>query len=245
MDTQQLVILIARDKLVRNAVFDKDFSDPLVVNRLEMYSSMAHPSVRMSDVLDLVPLMLIRASMKQKANQQHGGADSKFGISNVFNVSKSVILDGLTVTLRSVLDRDFDKNRIDNNLIDGATNRERYLVAYKSTYIKLRQKYPRVADKEIKAKVDKIVTEELKKEEKRKDVLDNKYVLAEVNASSDKQTIHSTDEPVVVRGEVVNNYEEGVKIINSSKPNSTLDAQLSLPLSEAPVGSTGASLITV
>jgi hypothetical protein len=54
----------------------------------------------------------------------------KIGGSNLQTTEKkhkNIILEGISVTLRSILKRKFDENRIDNNLREGAKERKAYL----------------------------------------------------------------------------------------------------------------------
>lgn len=233
MDTQQLVVLICRDPKIRGKIFDGDLDDPVVKSRLAMYKSLASPEVDMDQVLELVPLMLIRASLRQQGGE--------ITLSEVISTGKSVVMNGINVTMRSILDRDFDKDRIDNNLRDGAANRQRYIDKYKVVYAKLIKQYPRASKTELKTKADQIVTADLEKEADRKDVLDTKYTITQVD--KDKQTLSVTDVPVVLEGDVKVDYGEARRILASDVPKSVLDVPLSDPLPEEPVGKTGASII--
>lgn len=233
MDTQQIVVLICRDPKIRGHIFSGDVNNPIVQARLAIYQSLA-PEVNMAEVLELVPLMLMRASLHQQA-----GA---LKLSDVVKTGKSVIMNGITVTMRSILERDFDKDRIDNNLRDGAANRKRYIDKYQVAYVKLREKYPRMSKNEVKLRADDMAMSAMAKEDARKDVLDTKYAVTEVKPG-EKQTIVVTNDPVVVDGPTKMDYAEGVKILSQEKPVDALDVQISAPLPEEPVGKTGASLI--
>lgn len=234
MDTQQIVVLICRDPKIRGKIFDGDLNDPIVQSRLAVYESLAAPDVDMSQVIGLVPLMLMRASLRQQ------GGEIK--LSEVISTGKSVIMNGINVTMRSILDRDFDRDRIDNNLRDGAANRKRYIDKYKVVYSQLRKQHPRANKAVLQAKTDEIVMADMAKEAARKDVLDTKYTITQVNPG-DKQIVHVTEVPVMMEGDVKVDYDEARRILANEKPKSALDVPLSVPLPEEPVGKTGASII--
>lgn len=244
MDTQQLVVMISRDKLVRGAVFDKSYErDPVVKHRLQMYSDLADRSgVSMDDVLQLVPHMLTRASFRRL--QKGGVDDSDIGFTDILAMTKGVIMDGITVTMRSILDRTFDKSRIDDNLREGAANRKKYVTKFKDTYLEMRKTHPTMPKNQLMTRVDAIVTKEMQEEAVRKTITDTKYTVTEVPLASGKQeeqTIITTDKPLTVSG--TKNYHAATNLINAQTPDTALDKQISIPLSEAPVGKTGASIV--
>lgn len=234
MDTQQLVILICRDPKIRGHIFDGNLDLPIVKARLDIYKGMAAPSVNMNDVLEMVPLMLSRASLKQQ-----GG---KISLSDVISLGKNVVMNGITVTMRSILERDFDKDRIDANLREGAANRKMYIDKYKVAYTVLRNKYPRMSTNEIKIRADEVATNVMKKQAERLKPIDTKYAITSVK-KDDKSSISINTDPLSIDGRLAVNYSKALEILAKNKPKSELDVQLSEPLPEEPLGKTGVSII--
>lgn len=147
------------------------------------------------------------------------------------NKNKNIVMEGITLTLRSILNRKIDVEHIDNNLRQGAIERKAYFA--KKYHLK-QTKYTNVEP--IFDKYTPI------------GAIKKKYVTSEVSmhpSTRGKHIVHThTQTKKLSSGTTVKNYKLGVDKIKNLEPNNPLDMPLSQPLDEPPVGKSGATLIT-
>lgn len=153
-----------------------------------------------------------------------GGKDDKTKTKN------NIIMEGITATLRSILDRKFDKNRIDFNLVEGANERK---VIYAKAIL---MKNPNDAAAQ---KILNYYTPQVAK---------NKYVTSAVSANpltEGKNKVFANKTPIAVSADTtVADYKTGVEVIKNLNPKNPLDAQITQPLDEPPTGKSGATIVT-
>lgn len=149
------------------------------------------------------------------------------GNSTVKNPSKtkstaSVILQGITATLRSIIDRKFDKNEIDQNLIEGAREREMLLNT----------------NKHLDPTLSVLDTTSTKK---------TNYLVGQISTkpgTEGQNSISKIDKPIILpSSSTERNNAKAVEIMKNITSNDPLDYQISMPLSEPPVGKTAATII--
>jgi hypothetical protein len=145
--------------------------------------------------------------------------------------SKNIIMEGITLTLESVLDRHFDENHVDNNLRQGAIERKAYIA--KGYHFK-QGHYNGVEPLFDKYTPIKIASK--------------KYVTTEVSTHPQiegKHTVYTHNKTKELSPETtVKNYQQGVEVLRNLNFNDPKDTLLSQPLDIPPAGKSGATLIT-
>lgn len=140
---------------------------------------------------------------------------------------KNIIMQGINVTLRSIIDRQFDKDRIDNNLRLGAKERKEHI----------RLGHHKISHN--KTLFDEHTPIHLSKKQ---------HTTTEITRdATGKKKITHYQHPHIIKlspNTTVNDYQEGVKVLNEMDFNNPLDTPLSHPLDIPPVGKSGATLIT-
>lgn len=178
--------------------------------------------IKFSNILIVCKSLLMKAGAKKKQLNQSDDSN------------KNIVMQGITVTMKSILNRQFDKNKIDNNLRQGAIERQEYL---QYSYNKKGKIYK---DDEIEPIFDENTPI--------KPATTKKYVTSEISAKPEtqgKNLVHTHSNIINLPSETtVKNYKQGVETLKNINPKNMLDIPLSPPLDEPPAGNTGTTLIT-
>lgn len=150
---------------------------------------------------------------------------------------KNIVMKGMTLTINSIINRQFNPIHIDDNLREGARKRKAYI---SQEYHKKEQIYKGVVPifgkyTPIKAKQNKSIISEVSIHPS----TEGKHVIYEQNENEIKQLPSEIETTTTTE-----NYQKGVKILNQIKPTSPLNATLSKPLTTPPVGKSGKTVIT-
>lgn len=211
-----LIVLInhALATISNNILDSEDISDKII----NYHKICLDKNLEMTNILITAKHILMKAGAKRKITQE----------------SKNIIMEGITVTLRSILDRPVDIDHIDNNLRKGAQEREDYM-----------EKYYHIPKKPI-TKVNE--TEPLFDKNTPIKLSNKKYIVTEVSThpkTEGKHTIHVQNKIKKLSNEdTIKDYQKGVETLNQLEPRDPLDMPLSQPLDQPPVGKSGSTLIT-
>jgi len=213
--------------LLLSTIDQKNKSDPLWVPEKFMLKNdeisrklIGYHELCLDKNLDLVNILLTCKYILIKA----GGKNKK--IKN----SKNIIMSGITLTLRSILDQKINTELIDNNLRLGALERKRYIAKKYHLKTKVFSESEPIFDKntpvESTTKQNIISEVSINPNNKGKHMIHNQT-----------QTKHMSSDTTI------KNYDAGAEIIKNLDPVDPLDKPLSVPLDEPPVGKSGATLI--
>ncbi|XWV25155.1 putative ORFan [Tupanvirus deep ocean] len=218
LNNEMCLQLIDLFKKILTSIPNYKLDANLICNKMiDYYDYCATKNIKFTDVLATCKLLLMKAGASKTISSQ----------------SKNIIMQGITVTLRSVVERNIDKDRIDNNLRQGAIERKEHL---QKGHHKKRKIY---RPHEVEPIFDEYTPVKLS---------NKKHVTTEVSANPDNQgkhKVHTHSNTIQLSSQTtVKDYNEGVNALKNIKPSNILDIPLSPPLDEPPVGKSGATLIT-
>ena len=159
-------------------------------------------------------------------------------------LASNIIMKGLTTTLRSIIDRPVDKDKIDSNLKKGASERKEY-----SEYLanKHQIKYSSKKHRRTKHR-SKNQSQTINLAEPLTTIEKPDHIISEVSVhpnTEGKHKLHKYSEnKKLPADQTIRDYRQGVDILNNLDPIDPLDKQLSPPLDEPPVGTYGSTVIT-
>lgn len=167
-----------------------------------------------SQNIDLLKVMFVSKMTLMKAGTQK-------------HSNKNIIMQGINVTLRSIINRQFDMDRIDNNLRLGAKERKEHI---KKGHHKIKKNHDSLFDEHTPIQLSK-----------------KQHTTSEITSdpTGKKKIVHYQHHHIIKMNPstTINNYQEGVKVLNEMDFNNPLDTPLSHPLDEPPVGKSGSTLI--
>ncbi|XWV26417.1 putative orfan [Tupanvirus soda lake] len=211
----QLIDLI--EKILKTIPKYKLNSNTICNKMIDYHNYCTEKNIKFTDVLATCKLLLMKA-----------GASKTISSHN-----KNIIMQGITVTLRSVLERNINKDRIDDNLRQGAFERKEHL---QKGHHKKRKVYKPHEPEPI---FDEYTPVKLS---------NKKHITTEVSTnpnSQEKHKLHTHSNTIQLSSQTtVKDYKEGVEALKSITPTNVLDIPLSPALDVPPVGNSGATLVT-
>lgn len=148
---------------------------------------------------------------------------------------KIIIMKGISTTIRSIIDRPIDKEKIDHNLRKGANERKEY-GQYHNNVKYISKKLPKeIFSPEFAAPIPTAI-------ELPQNITSEVSVHPETSGSHTIEQYHGVKK--LPAESTVRDYQQGVNILKELDPVDPFDKQLSLPLDEPPVGRYGSTIIT-
>lgn len=192
-----------------------------IVNELITYYHMCDlDKDRLSKNLTITKLFLMNAG----ATNTSTNSDTKTKTKT--DATENVVMKGIIVTLRSIVDRKFDKDKIDENLRIGAKAR-REIARMKK--LKKSKKSGKTGSKTNKTS---------------KTSKSGKTTKSNAPKSVTQEPVN-TDIVKPINDKDVKEYKQAVEILQNVEPSNIMDKPLSQPLDVPPVGNTGSTIINV